>query len=1293
VREQSQTSGAIVGRSDREARAVRLLTSSARGAWATCALAVIAFLVLVLPAASASAAQVHEVEAPPIGEAGSGNGQLSLGEHSQIAVNQTSGDIYVSDTGNGRVEEFGPGGGFVRTFGTLGAPTYLAIDNSGGPSNGDVYVVDSSDETISKFTETGTPVAAWGTAGQLTGFSELKGITVGIDGDLYAISQETTVNRYEQGGSPVGAPFEGTFFGTAPDGLVIDPEGQLTKIRGSGSVVRFSTTGEILSEPDTRAENVALAVEQGTGDLYTLHGGYVRRYTQDCVGTEASHGCAPTETFGYRTVSGARGIAVGPSSIVYIANPVTSTIDRFPLQTVELPVATVTAPTNPGSTSVLLTGTVTPNGPGTECQFEVVSDENFAKDGFAGESVARAPCATEPNEGTTAVPVEATIEGLLPGTEYHVRLSYTNAAGRGTSAEPNPTFSTPPVAPVVVREGARGVIGTDASLTATIIPGGAATSYHFEYLTEAAFLAEGFGGAQSDVTPQAGPLPADNAEHLASSGVTGLVPGTAYVFRVIATSSVESVAGPQAAFIAQDGQAPPEEGCPNQTFRAWAGSSLPDCRAYEQVSPVDKGGVGVEGWHDFFIASLDGSRAGFFSGSASGFPAAGGAHQEYLALQSTRGTDGWSTQRLSAPESLGQSSGYLGSSENMKWALLYAAVQGSGPGTGEGLYLEDTADQTLTQLVAPEEVQAEAPGFPVSDYFADSIGGDGSYVFFETEATLTSDATPGRINLYRWDRSDGVTLAGVLPGPAGEAPPGGSFGGSYSWFLGRNTEIGGASAALYVEAINAATEDGGQIYFTAGESGQLYLRKGLDGPAPTTVHVSAPEPGLPAAPERPAAFQEATPDGRYAFFVSPQQLTADATVGEFSEGDDLYRFDATTEELVDVTPDSNPADESGAQVQGVLGVSADGRSGYFAALGDLAAGGTTGTTNLYRFEERGAGFAISFVAELSEGFQDRQNWSQTTYGGKAETSRARTSRVTPDGDTLLFSSTKSITGFDNHGCGGNRIELCSELFMYSVGSPQARCISCNPTGERPSSEALLSSSFFGAHFPPRSIVEPRITRNLSTDGDRVFFETADPLVPADTNGDPACTYYYESQAIKNTENPDCEDVYEWEAPDTPGGSCHAPEANGGCLSLLSTGKSPDPSVFVDASADGNDVFIATASQLVPVDKDELNDIYDVRVDGGLASQQVLPPEPCSSGEACGGSRAGGSPASTPGSSSFQGPGNPASCRKGFVRRHGKCVKKHKSRKAKKSHHKNDQKKKHHRKQGHHDRAKKNGGSK
>jgi hypothetical protein len=106
-------------------------------------------------------------------------------------------------------------------------------------------------------------------------------------------------------------------------------------------------------------------------------------------------------------------------------------------------------------------------------------------------------------------------------------------------------------------------------------------------------------------------------------------------------------------------------------------------------------------------------------------------------------------------------------------------------------------------------------------------------------------------------------------------------------------------------------------------------------------------------------------------------------------------------------------------------------------------------------------------------------------------------------------------------------------------------------------------------------------------------------------------------------------VYEWERNGT--GSCTF--ANG-CIYLLNNGSTPTQSYLVDASANGNDVFLMTSGQLLSADKNEYNDIYDARV--GVAEAAV--PTQCT-GTGCQGTPATPPVFATPASSTYNGVGN------------------------------------------------------
>jgi hypothetical protein len=284
-------------------------------------------------------------------------------------------------------------------------------------------------------------------------------------------------------------------------------------------------------------------------------------------------------------------------------------------------------------------------------------------------------------------------------------------------------------------------------------------------------------------------------------------------------------------------------------------------------------------------------------------------------------------------------------------------------------------------------------------------------------------------------------------------------------------------------------------------------------------------------------------------------------------------------------------------------------------------------------------------------------------------SLTKTARVSADGGSVVFSSVRALTGAPNRApsCSGSG---CAEFFRYAAPTGTLDCISCDPTGARPIGAATIGTGYIEASDSPEYKAAPVLSRNLSADGDRFFFQTPNPLVAADRNS-VGCSF---GAINPSQEQASCMDVYEWEAPGS--GTCTNAIVDGGCLYLISSGDSDQPSYFADADREGENVYFFTSSQLVPADGDQLYDAYDARERGGLASQHPVRSLPCSSRQDCQGPQVGAGAAGTPGSSTFQGPGNPKApkCKKGFVRRHGKCVKKVKH--GKKHHRKHHKKKVH-----------------
>jgi hypothetical protein len=299
--------------------------------------------------------------------------------------------------------------------------------------------------------------------------------------------------------------------------------------------------------------------------------------------------------------------------------------------------------------------------------------------------------------------------------------------------------------------------------------------------------------------------------------------------------------------------------------------------------------------------------------------------------------------------------------------------------------------------------------------------------------------------------------------------------------------------------------------------------------------------------------------------------------------------------------------------------------------------------------------------EGGESESEGQNWG-VKFG-----SEMKTSRVSTNGRVLVFRSAFKLSDVDDE-------EGSRDFYRYDADSGRFTCLTCDPTGHGGGGGSLANGTLEHSNTSSFSYsAQPFLTRNLSPDGKRFFFQTANKLVPADVNGDQECPVSDPSLGRGGA----CRDVYEWEAPGK--GSCtltsgaYSP-VNEGCLYLLSAGTGAYPSSIADTSESGDTVFIFSRDQLVPSDQDAQLDIYAAKVDGGLASQHAVRPAACE-GDACRGASSHAPDSTGAGSAVFEGPGNPKAnvnatrCPKGkrHVRSKGKvrCVK----RQAKKHHHK------------------------
>ena len=676
-------------------------------------------------------------------------------------------------------------------------------------------------------------------------------------------------------------------------------------------------------------------------------------------------------------------------------------------------------------------------------------------------------------------------------------------------------------------------------------------------------------------------------------------------------------------------------GCPNEAFRTGPSAALPDCRAYEMVSPPDKnggevdGGIHKEGMAAPEQAAADGEAVTYASSSS--FPEAGVlsavVSSQYI---STRTAAGWQTKEIVPEQQLPEGrlltlgagipdfSLFQGFSEDLQHGFLLAWNPQPDPLAPAGYfnpYLFDTGSGSY-QLLSEAQPPVQPPGNV--DFASKGFGvvyagmsGDGQHVIFEANDALTPEAVPGRVNLYEWSAGRPLELVSVLPDGTID-----TSGGTYPF--GSALAFGADQVSDETPNFNGAlSSDGTRAFWSGGSStdGQIYMHEITSSEA-RTVDVSASQ--NPAVSGGSGLYWTANSAGSRVYFTSAAQLTDDSTAT--GGGQDLYQYDVDTDQLSDLTVDENSGETAG--VLGVLGMGeAEGApSVYFVAQGVLAPGATAGENNLY--VSRGAAGAPTFIATLG-------SYEGETLDFELDVKR-RTSRVSPDGQLLAFQSAQPLTGYDNVPANGKSCPepkregderpyqdppegRCMEVFEYDLQSGALTCVSCEPGGLPPTGDSLVPETFH-LYEDLRGWESPSVQQRYLLDDGRLFFQSEDALAAQAAN-DRSNVYEYEPEGV---------------------GQC-ATSGSGSCLYLISTGESSGNAYFADASADGRDVFFLTSERLLPQDGDEAIDMYDAREDGGFSSTQL---PPCS-GEAC---KPAVVPApaiyGAPPSATFEGAGNP-----------------------------------------------------
>jgi hypothetical protein len=494
--------------------------------------------------------------------------------------------------------------------------------------------------------------------------------------------------------------------------------------------------------------------------------------------------------------------------------------------------------------------------------------------------------------------------------------------------------------------------------------------------------------------------------------------------------------------------------CPNEAFRAGAARELPDCRAYELVSPPDSNGrrlfdvSALSGVYDLFETELASPFAADFVFSTYSGPleTPGEADGLYDVYESRRGTSHWETIRRLTPsgdQAVLSDAGGVSADHRYEFIHVHQVTNGTSEGgslaaAGSGDFLskpDGTFELTgIGSLGTDRLVQGRY------------ISPDGSHIIFTTGGVWCNSAGPsckrtkleptapptGTAAVY--DRGpDGPTqVVSLLPN---DQPP----------LAGEDAEYQGAA------------QDGRTVAFKI--AGSLYVR--LDDAETRKVT------------GQPSVYAGLSAEGDALFYVS---------------GGDIFRFATRTGDTAQINASGD------AQV---VNISADGSHVYFVSGSQLAgSNGVSGRPNLYVW----AGGSLNYIATVLASDLDRTsgtvngapglaNWTSWVVNPNRNTEigvgpGADSSRATKTGTTFIFESRAQLTTFDNNDH--------TEIYRFVDDTEALQCISCSPLADTATADARLQDLHTAR--PPMAL------HNLSEDGAKVFFETSEALVAEDSDG-------------------------------------------------------------------------------------------------------------------------------------------------------------------------------------------------
>lgn len=843
--------------------------------------------------------------------------------------------------------------------------------------------------------------------------------------------------------------------------------------------------------------------------------------------------------------------------------------------------------------------------------------------------------ASDASEDFSSISGELT--GLSPSepakpTLYYVRVVVEN--------EPQPGEKKTGISPIVSFEtggkpqagtfAVHGFHGDQVRLVGSVVPHGNATEYYFEYVTQEAFEASEWDNALHSAVGITEP-----GEFRAGFGfptiivgedATGIEGGKTYDYRLVAVNQDGISDGNMHTFAAPTVIRSSGTSCPNAGLRLGLSARLPDCRAYEQVTPPEKGGtMDIDSYGNVPYEVLVG---------------ADGNHV-FLHAPGTQ----WGT----SPDA--KISSYVFSRTESSWGMTSITSQ---PGAGGNSYTPDIFNPDLTEVDlevgwattpsnssssvelergrtgGPYNVVASVPRGDVitaGEWIAMTPDGSKS-IIRSGDRDLAGGPTGTHEGEDLYEVTNGeISQLNVLTGGEAIGTCGATLVRGFEGFQ-QEGEIASGNGNHVRSSPHSMSVDGKSVFFEAvpgkdcSASTHLYMR--LNGAE--TIDVGKYQ------------FLAATADGTQVLLDQP-----------LAEGQsELLLYEAGSQTIV-------PLFKLGIAVEASDLVVSDDMSTFY-----------------LRAPER----LVSEAPPLSEGSQDLGESAENFYRYDVHNRelkflfQAGTAGqegggylTSPDGRFLYFVS-QGIGGVPGGGkqLNGGVLKLSNQVYRYDANENLVACISCTSSSNP---EPKLGAYFlYGKDVRGDGVPEMNVA---SENGGIVFFDTTAQLVPQDVDGEIAPNATLGSEYVEFDRSPSS-DTYEWRNDGVDG--CETVE---GCLSLVSSGTGGYRNELLGTTRSGNDVFFATHDSLVGQDKDTAGDIYDARVDGGYPPPPP-PPVECEN-SAC------STPTSlpndvTPASFAFSGAESvvprtkqpagtkaksvpkrkPLKCRKGKRRRAGKCVK-------------------------------------